>query len=206
VPDEEYSHLYVFNLRGNARTQGEERRKEAGGIFGEGSRTPVVISHYGQRPGHAGACELRYHDIGDYLSREEKLKAIEGFGSIATMDWQRLHPNDSGDWINQRDPAFDKFMPLGDKEADDAKAVFGIYSQGLLSARDSWAYNMSRNALESNMRRMIDAFNADRAAIPSYALARPKTSGPMLKGDRHRAEANQLDAQPQRADAARQGI
>jgi predicted helicase len=42
--DREFSHLYIFNLRGNARTQGEQRRKEAGGIFGEGSRTPVVIS------------------------------------------------------------------------------------------------------------------------------------------------------------------
>jgi predicted helicase len=175
---EEYSHLYVFNLRGNARTQGEERRKEAGGIFGEGSRTPVVISLMVKDPAHAGACELLHYDIGDYLSREEKLKAIEGFGSIATMDWQRLHPNDSGDWINQRDPAFDKFMPLGDKEADDAKAVFGIYSQGLLSARDSWAYNMSRNALESNMRRMIDAFNADRDRYTKLCAGKTKDQWP----------------------------
>lgn len=178
---EEYSYLYIFNLRGNARTQGEERRKEAGGIFGEGSRTPVVISIMVKDPAHAGPCELRYHDIGDYLSREEKLAIIEEFGSTANIEWQKLAPNTAGDWINQRDPAFDKFMPLGDKEADDTKAVFGIYSQGLLSARDAWAYNISRNALESNMGRMIDAFNADRARYTKLCAGKAKDQWPDLE-------------------------
>jgi predicted helicase len=124
----DFTHLYVFNLRGNARTQGEERRKEAGGIFGEGSRTPVVVSVMVKDPTHVGPCELRYHDIGDYLSREEKLAIIEEFGSTANIEWQQLVPNSAGDWINQRDPAFEKFIPLGDKEGADAHAIFGIYS------------------------------------------------------------------------------
>lgn len=159
---DEYTHLYVFNLRGNARTQGEERRKEAGGIFGEGSRTPVVISIMVKDPAHVGPCELRYHDIGDYLSREEKLAIIEKFGSTANIEWQRLHPNDSGDWINQRDPAFDKFIPLGDKESGNGKTIFGIYSLGVVTNRDPWTYNMNRTALEATMRKMIAAYNVNR--------------------------------------------
>jgi len=175
---EEYSHLYVFNLRGNQRTSGEESRREGGKIFGSGSRTPVAISIMVKDPSHTGPCELRYHDIGDYLSREEKFDIIENFGSIDSIDWQRLQPNAEGDWINQRDPAFDKFIPLGDKDADDAQAVFGIYSQGLLSARDAWAYNMSREALEANMRRMIDAFNAERASYAKLCAGKPKEQWP----------------------------
>jgi len=156
----EYSHLYVFNLRGNARTQGEDRRKEAGGIFGKGSRTPVLISIMVKDPAHAGPCELHYHDIGDYLSREEKLEIVEGFGSIAAIDWQRLHPNDSGDWINQRDPAFDKFMPLINKDGD-GDSIFSVYSLGVGTNRDTWVYGFSHSAVSANMGKMINNYNAE---------------------------------------------
>ncbi|EON12879.1 type III restriction enzyme, res subunit [Pandoraea sp. SD6-2] len=175
---EEYSHLYILNLRGNQRTSGEESRREGGKIFGSGSRTPVAISLMVKDPTHTGPCELHYHDIGDYLTREEKLDRLDGFVNVDGVTWQRLMPNEQGDWANQRDPAFDDFIPLGDKGASDGKAIFGMYSQGLLSARDAWAYNMSRDALESNMRRMIDAFNKDRARYAKLCAGKQKDQWP----------------------------
>jgi len=42
--EKEFSSIYVYNLRGNCRTSGELRQKEAGNIFGLGSRTPVTIT------------------------------------------------------------------------------------------------------------------------------------------------------------------
>jgi predicted helicase len=177
----DYSHLYVFNLRGNQRTSGDESRREGGKIFGSGSRTPVAITIMVKDPAHSGPCELNYHDIGDYLSREEKLEIVEGFGSISAIDWQRLHPNDSGDWINQRDPAFDNFMPLGDKENTESKAIFDMYSLGVVTNRDAWAYNMSRTAVETNMRRMIDAFNADRARYTKVCAGKQKDQWPEVE-------------------------
>lgn len=178
---DEYSHLYIFNLRGNARTQGEERRKEAGGVFGEGSRTPVVISLMVKDAAHSGPCEVRYHDIGDYLSREEKLEIIEGFGNIGAIDWQRLNPNDAGDWINQRDPAFDRFMPLGDKESEVANAVFGVYSQGVKTNRDAWAYNTSASALGTNIRRLIEAYNVNLERYAAMRRGTPKDKWPAVE-------------------------
>src|SRR5690606_12327400 len=124
-------------------TQGEQRRMEGDGIFGMGSRTPVAITVMVKDPEHAGPCELRYHDIGDYLSREEKLAIIEDFASIDRVPWRRITPNAEGDWINQRDPAFDAFVPLGDKDDATANTVFEMYSQGVLTSRDAWAYNFS---------------------------------------------------------------
>lgn len=178
---EDFSHLYVFNLRGNARTQGEERRKEGGGIFDAGSRTPVAITIMVKDPAYVGQGQLHYHDIGDYLTHQEKLDIVNAFDSIDGIPWQRLHPNESGDWISQRDPAFDNFLPLGDKESTEPKAIFDIYSQGLLSARDAWAYNMSRTALEDNMRRMISAFNADRARFAKACEGKPKDQWPEIE-------------------------
>ncbi|WP_414689814.1 Eco57I restriction-modification methylase domain-containing protein, partial [Oenococcus oeni] len=63
---DEFNYLYIFNLRGNQRTQGEQSRKEGGKIFGSGSRAPIAISIL-VRDG-SDQHELLYHDIGDYLS------------------------------------------------------------------------------------------------------------------------------------------
>ncbi len=165
---DEFSSLYVFNLRGNARTSGEQRQKERGNVFESGSRTPVAITVMVKDPAHVGPCELFYHDIGDYLDRERKLSIIESFQSIKSVPWLRITPNAEGDWINQRDPAFKSFMPLGSKDDESVQVVFETYSQGILSARDPWAYNFSRFEVEANMRRMIDNYNSE---VDRYALA-----------------------------------
>lgn len=158
---DEFSTLYIFNLRGNARTQGEQRRKEKGNIFGEGSRTPVAISIFVKNPNRKSKeCEVFYHDIGDYLSREEKLKIIAEFGSIEKIKWKKLKPNDSGDWINQRDPAFDKFIPLGEKVVGQNINFFNVYSSGILSSRDKWVFNFSKKVVKSNMKEMIAFYNS----------------------------------------------
>jgi predicted helicase len=165
---QEFSHLYVFNLRGNARTQGEQRRMEAGNVFDAGSRNTVAIVVLVKDPAHQGECVLNYHDIGDYLDREEKLARIAEFGSIEAVPWQRLQPNEAGDWINQRNPEFEGFVALGDKGDKDATTIFETYSGGVKTNRDDWVYNFSRQALEANMRRMIDNYNAE---VDRYAAA-----------------------------------
>ncbi len=176
----DYSHLYIFNLRGNARTQGEERRKEGGGIFDAGSRTPVTISIMIKDPEHVGACELFYHDIGDYLSQQEKLTIIEDFASVDGIKWQKITPNKEGDWLNQRDPAFDRFIPLGNKEANTG-FVFDIYSQGVLSSRDAWVYNSSRDDLSDNIENMIAAFNKDRTQYQELCHGKSKDNFPKVE-------------------------
>lgn len=178
---EEFSHLYILNLRGDQRTAGEESRREGGKIFGEGSRTPVAISVMVKNPSHTGPCELRYYDIGDYLSREEKLDRIDVLGSIENVEWQALSPNANGDWINQRDPAFQKFIPLGDKAEGNTSAIFTIYSRGVATARDPWAYNMGRATLESNMKRMVDFYNANRKRYAELCIEQSKEEWPDIK-------------------------
>ena len=102
--EDEFSAVYVFNLRGNQRTSGETSRREGGKIFGSGSRTPIAITVLVKKPGHQGKAVIQYHDIGDYLSREEKLAIIVQKRSIldSSMEWTQIHPNTHGDWLNQR--------------------------------------------------------------------------------------------------------
>lgn len=112
---DEFTSIYCFNLRGNQRTSGETSRMEGGKIFGSGSRAGIAITMLIRNPEKKGKCEINYHDIGNYLSREDKLKKIVEFDSIMNIEWQKLKPNDSHDRINHRDPLFDNFIPVGDK-------------------------------------------------------------------------------------------
>lgn len=160
---DEFSTIYVFNLRGNARTSGEQRRMEKGNVFGAGTRTPIAISLFIKNPAKSGTCELYYHDIGDYLSQEDKLSIIKGFHSINGIHrekkWKRIRPNASHDWINQRDPAFETFVSIGDKKDDSAKIIFENYSRGVATNRDAWCYNFSFAGVGRNMEKMISFYN-----------------------------------------------
>ena len=156
----EFNKLYVFNLRGNQRTSGELSRKEGGKIFGSGSRTPVAISILIKNSKKKSTAEINYYDIGDYLSREDKLKNIADFGSIEKIKWIKLVPNESGDWINQRDPAFNKFISIGGREDTSELKIFDDYSLGMVSSRDNWSYNFSKVELQKNIGRMIESFNS----------------------------------------------
>ena len=159
---DEFSSLYVFNLRGNARTQGEQRRKEKGNVFGEGSRSPVAITLFVKNPDAAEHGKVFYHDIGDYLTREEKLGAVRDFGSIdgvgAESKWTTITPDKHNDWLNLRDESFDKHISLGDKKDAASVSIFANYSQGILTSRDAWCYNASRSSVAQNIRRMIDFY------------------------------------------------
>ena len=139
----------MFNLRGNCRTSGEQRRKESGNVFGEGSRTPISITILVRKPKKDPdeLATILYKDIGDYLTREDKLKTIKDFGSMlsASIDLSSIAPNEAGDWINQRDGLFETFIPISQSKKYDHKAqtFFVTDTNGIQTNRDSWVYNFS---------------------------------------------------------------
>lgn len=161
VIEKEFTSIYVFNLRGNQRTSGELSRKEGGKIFGSGSRTPIAITFLVKNPNiKKEKASIYYHDIGEYLTREEKLRIISNFKSINNINWTILTPNQEGDWINQRNKKFDTFIPLIDKDNKVNKnTFFNLSSNGIGTSRDSWVYSYSKLELEKQMKATIDFYN-----------------------------------------------
>ena len=162
--ESEFTDIYVLNLRGNQRTSGELSRKEGGKIFGGGSRTPITITFLVKNPAKAGQkATIHYHDIGDYLTREQKLDLVKKFKSVhgRSIDWQIIEPTDRHDWINQRDGLFDSLIPITpDKKFNQkARSFFIVNSRGNETGRDSWIYNFSSSNLETNVRGMIEIYN-----------------------------------------------
>ena len=163
--EREFGKIYVFNLRGNARTQGELRRKEKDNVFGQGTRTPVAITilvkrpFVGNREGESRAV-IRYRDIGDYLSREEKLSIIRDAESITHLEMEEIHPNAHGDWINQRNEAFGKWTPIEPERKFDvaSKSWFVTNSRGFETSRDAWVYASSNESLEQKIAVISDEY------------------------------------------------
>jgi predicted helicase len=165
----DFSSIYVFNLRGDARTSGELRRKEKDNVFGQGTRTPVAVTVLVRNPAKKGPAEIFYSDIGDYLSRDDKLWITSTLHDIYNPDmgWVKIVPNKSGDWLNQRSEVFTNLIQIGDKDdKDNLKSFFApYYSLGILSARDSWCYNFSQNSLKKNIENTIRFYNLQRKAF-----------------------------------------
>ena len=153
---EDFTDLYVVNLRGNQRTAGEQSRKEGGKVFGSGSRSTVAITVCVKDPTKSGFA-LHYRDIGDYLTAEEKLSIVES-SSIETTDWRSITPNKEGDWLNQRSEEFEGWPVIGERKNGSTK-FFNEFSAGLKTNRDAWAYQFSRAKLSRNVYTSMIAFN-----------------------------------------------
>jgi predicted helicase len=157
----EFSSIYIFNLRGNARTQGEQRRKEKGNVFGVGSRTPISITLLVKNPNiKTEKAIIHYHDIGDYLDREQKLKIVKEFKTFTNpkLALTTLQPNEHGDWINQRSNKFESLIAV----SGDLNSFFSIKTNGIDTSRDFWCYNFSGIVVSESIQRLIQKYNEER--------------------------------------------
>lgn len=157
----EFSHLYVLNLRGNARTSGEERKKQGDGIFDSGSRATIAIVFFVKDKSVTNNT-IFYYEVVDYLKREAKLHLLAGFENLDLVPFKEITPNNKGDWINQRNDDFEKLIPLKrDKTLKIFDTIFDINSIGVASCRDPWVYNFSPKTLKQSVQNCIDTYNAD---------------------------------------------
>lgn len=170
--EQEFSSIYVFNLRGAIRGKAKDAaQKEGQNVFD--IMTGVAITILVKNPKRqADKATIYYHDIGDYLKRSEKLELLKKYESInhSKIEWKVLKPNEHGDWLNQRSDLFSSFIPIGDKDdkTNTKTAFVPYYSRGLATTRDVWCYNSSKDKLSNNIKRTIDFYNDQRNQFSSY--------------------------------------
>ncbi|UBI07641.1 DEAD/DEAH box helicase [Corynebacterium falsenii] len=167
---EDFTDIYVFNLRGNQRTAGELSRKEGGKVFGSGSRATVAITFGVKDPKRSG-CTIHYRDIGDYLSAEEKLDIVQR-ASMKSLPWGEIKPNQYGDWLNQRSEEFGTWPVLGNRKNSENQHVFKVFSHGVGTGRDMWVYNYSKQKVVTNIDCLTNTYN--RAVMALSTSEKPK--------------------------------
>ena len=159
---QEFSSVYVYHLKGNARTSGEQRQKEGGNVFEVGSRAPIAITILVKNPQAKEQGKIYFAAVDDYLSREEKLGQLVELGSIINAPLAEIHPDAHGDWLNQRRDDFSHFIRVDSKKTD-GLAIFDNYSRGIATGRDAWSYNASKETIGRNFSECIALYNAQVA-------------------------------------------
>ncbi|MDD6461151.1 MAG: DEAD/DEAH box helicase family protein [Bifidobacteriaceae bacterium] len=157
----EFNSIYVYNLRGNQRTQGEESRREGGKIFASGSRATIAITMLVKNPASTEHGVIHYNQVADYMSREDKLKELT---TVVKHDpeWADLTPDDHGDWLNQRDDSFYTFIPIALGKGDKGpQGLFSTYSLGVATGMDPWAWDFSKSRLQTRTSTMVTYLNSE---------------------------------------------
>lgn len=176
---EDFTDLYLFNLRGNQRTAGEQSRKEGGKVFGSGSRATVAITIGVKDPNKSGST-IHYHDIGDYLSAEDKLNIVD-HSTIENLPWQPITPNEHGDWVSQRSEDFSTWPVLSSKSRNSDVKVFSELTSGLKTSRDAWCYNSSFEAVRFNVNSTANYYNMCVDELTALKNTSPSTGFDNLK-------------------------
>ena len=159
---EEFNRIYVLHLRGNSRVRGERGLREGGNVFGLGSRASIAILLLVKNK-KLGKNSIYFHDIGDYLSCEAKLRKIDAMQGIeregrASPEWQAVIPDIHGDWLNQRVEFHKPYIPMGNAKKG-GEFLFTVWGGGISTKRDAWVYNDSKTALCEHMRNSIAFYN-----------------------------------------------
>lgn len=161
VVTEEFNEIYIIDLKGNARTSGERRRKEGGNIFNNTIRVGIAV-YFLIRKENAQGCRIYYNAVPDYASADEK-KYYLSSSNFQELQFEQLIPRDNN-WINQANNDFDSLLPLANKvtkSGENEQAVFKLFSLGVITARDEWVYDESAENLRRKVRYLINTYNQD---------------------------------------------
>ncbi len=163
---DEFTRIYHFDFKGNARTSGERRRVEGGNVFDDKIRTGVGITML-VRSRHQQEKNVWYHCVGDYWTAKQKRDYLLSCIDLYSMSWQILVVDKDHNWLIDGLPTeFSSFISIGTKEAKservaEIQTIFRNYGRGVATCRDDWAYDYDRSNLAGKIGRFIETYNSE---------------------------------------------
>ena len=158
---EDFDAIYILDLGGNVR---KGLAVSDANVFG--IRVGVSINLFVKKKGSTDA-RIYYYRTDDLWDKKRKFNFLQERTHVGKIEWQTIQPDKRYTWITEGLHAeFETFFPLGTKEAKATKGnavnvLFKVYSRGVVTCRDAWAYNFNRNVLIENMERMMRHYNAE---------------------------------------------
>ena len=163
---QDFTKIYHIDLKGNARTSGERRRKEGGNVFDDQIRVGVGISFFVKKATATSApAEIWLYSVDDYLKAREKQKLLTDFEDYTNLPMKQVTVDAKHTWLTEglfKD--FETFLPMGSETSKKIKGhaegtLFKTYSLGVVTNRDAWAYNFDQNILTENLTQMMEHYN-----------------------------------------------
>ncbi len=113
---------------------------------------------------------------------EEKLSFLSG-NALQRVDCEELRPDAKGNWLGQSNNDFDALIPIASKEtkatssAAKERAIFKLYSLGVVTSRDDWVYDLSKNEVNKRIQFLISVYNAEVRRTGSKGVDSRITNG-----------------------------
>ena len=163
---QDFTKIYHINLKGNARTSGERRRKEGGNVFDDQIRVGVGISFLIKKAETTSdPAEIWIYSVDNYLKTREKQKFLTNLGDYTNVPMKQTTIDKKHTWLTEGlRSEFETFCPMGSETSkkgmgDAEGTLFKTYSVGVVTARDAWVYNFNRGALTENLTQMMEYYN-----------------------------------------------
>jgi predicted helicase len=167
---EDFSEAWIIDLKGNARTSGERRRREGGNIFEDKIKVGIAIAFFLRRRAKA-PFRVNYLAVDDYVREDDKREFVAR-RDLATDRFTTITPDPNGDWLNQfQESDWGSLIPIansGTKAASDSRherAIFKLYSLGVVTARDDWVYARTDEELDEKLPWFIKRYEAERKRL-----------------------------------------
>jgi predicted helicase len=190
----EFNEVRIIDLKGNARTSGDRRRKEGGNVFDDQIKVGVAVWFAVKRKGLEGF-RVYYEAARDYAEADEKLTFLTST-PLASRSLTPLRPDARHKWIDQSDNDFESLIPLISKDAKagvaGSEAICAFYTNGVKTQRDEWVYDRDGATLRTKITSLIRSYESvrsrsnDTEAVPikwDRELDRYRERGVILRFD-----------------------
>ena len=164
---QDFSEAWVIDLKGNARTSGERRRREGGNVFEDKIKVGVAIAFFVRRKDKR-AFQLHYLSVSDYARQDDKREFVAST-DLSASPFKTLRPNENGDWLDLLDESdWSSFLPIADAKTKSStetrkeRAIFKLYSLGVVTARDDWVFGWSDADLDERLLWFVSRYEAER--------------------------------------------
>ncbi len=163
---QDFTKIYHINMKGDARTSGERRRKEGGNVFEDQIRVGVGISFFIKKAGlPAAPAEVWLYAVEDYMKSREKQDLLVEFSDYTNVPLKQAVLDARHTWLTEGlRPEFETFVPMGtkavkSKKSTDGATIFNLYSCGVSTSRDSLVYASDLTVLQERVRTFIEIYN-----------------------------------------------
>jgi predicted helicase len=185
---QDFTDVYVVDLKGNIRKDSMRDGVPLGEkhtVFGLSAMVGICISFFVRR--RATAERRVIHAETDFrATRLEKFQLLENAGHVYHLPSRQMKPDKKYTWLtDELQPDFDNLIPMGSREtkAGVGEALFRVFTPGVKTNRDQWAYNFDARELARNITRTIDTYN-DHVAKWSRMAEKPQLDDFVLKDDK----------------------
>ncbi|MBI3364707.1 MAG: N-6 DNA methylase [Ignavibacteriae bacterium] len=148
--ESDFAHCYIIDTKSDVRAN----PKIAGtthNVFG--IQTGVAVMFLVKSEKKKDACKIEYMSMPDEWRKQEKWDWFAN-NRMEDIPFDKITPDKNHNWINIADNDFDELIPCVAKDVKSGrnqKAVFELFSNGIITARDEWSYDFEDISLEKKV-------------------------------------------------------